>query len=224
MSSGLTVAPCSREAAQHAVLTWHYSRRMPSGRLITYGVWEADRFIGTVVFGRGANDRLLRPYGLRQSEGCELVRVALREHRAPVSQIVAAALRLLRRRNPGLRVVVSFADPVQGHHGGIYQAGGWLYLGRGAEQTEWIVNGRQMHARSVSAMREQAARSKSKRIRDGETRADWLRRTIDPNARPVTVPGKHRYVMPLDRAMRRQLAVHAMPYPARADEASKVTR
>lgn len=216
----LVVAPCNTQAARHAVTHWHYSQTMPSGRLIMLGVWEDERFIGCVLFGRGANDRLLKPYGLRQSEGCELVRVALREHRAPVSQIVAEALRQLKRRNPGLRLVVSFADPAQGHHGGIYQAGGWLYLGRGVDQTEWIVNGRQVHARSVSAMREQAARSSSKRIRDGETRQAWLRRTIDPNARPVTVPGKHRYVMPLDRAMRRLVSKRAQTYPARAVEAS----
>lgn len=216
----LVVAPCDHKAAEHAVTHWHYSERMPSGRLIMLGVWEDGAYVGCVLFGRGANDRLLRPYGLRQSEGCELVRVALREHRAPVSQIVAEALRQLKRRNPGLRLVVSFADPVQGHHGGIYQAGSWLYLGRGADQTEWIVNGRQVHARSVSAMREQAARSSSKRIRDGETRQAWLRRTIDPNARPVTVPGKHRYVMPLDRAMRRVVSKTALPYPSRAVEAS----
>lgn len=216
----LVVAPCDTKAARHAVTHWHYSETMPSGRLIMLGVWEDGAYIGCVLFGRGANDRLLRPYGLRQSEGCELVRVALTTHRAPVSQIVAEALRQLRRRNPGLRLVVSFADPAQGHHGGIYQAGGWLYLGRGAEQTEWIVNGRQVHARSVSAMREAAQPYPARRIRDGEARVDWLRRVHDPSARPITVPGKHRYVMPLDRAMRRLVSKRAKPYPARAVEAS----
>lgn len=216
----LVVAPCDRKAAAHAVANWHYSETMPSGRLIMLGVWEDDRYIGCVLFGRGANDRLLSPFGLRQSEGCELVRVALREHRAPVSQIVAEALRQLKRRNPGLRLVVSFADPAQGHHGGIYQAGGWLYLGRADVTREFVIHGEQTHERSVSAMLTQAKPYPARRKRDGESRIDWLRRVHDPNARAVKVDGKHRYVMPLDRGMRRLVSKRAQPYPARAVEAS----
>lgn len=207
----LLVAPCSRQAAEHAVLNWHYSHRMPTGRVHMYGVWESERFIGAVLFGRGANDRMLRPFNLKQSQGCELVRVALRDHVHPVTQIVAEALRHVRRENPGLRVVVSYADPAQGHHGGIYQAGGWIYLGQSAPQTEWLVRGRQTHARSISALRESARGADQ--IREGETRYDWLRRVYDPGATPVAVPAKHRYVMPLDKQMRRMLTKQAQPYP-----------
>lgn len=216
----LVVAACSRDAAKHAVMRWHYSQAMPSGRLITHGVWEDDAFIGAVIYGRGANDRLLAPFGLKQSEGCELVRVALTTHVAPVSQVVAASLRRLKLSNPGLRLVVSFADPAQGHHGGIYQAGGWLYLGRAATTREFMLKGDQVHERTVSAMVVQAKRYPSKRKRDGESRIDWLRRTVDPNARAVSVAGKHRYVMPLDKPTRRALRGKTVPYPARADEVS----
>lgn len=205
-------------------MRWHYSQTMPSGRLIMHGVWEDGAFIGAVIYGRGANDRLLAPFGLRQSQGCELVRVALTTHRAPVSQIVAESLRQLRRTNPGLRLVVSFADPAQGHHGGIYQAGGWLYLGRAAVTREFMLRGEQVHERSVSSMIAQAKRYPSRRKRDDESRIDWLRRTVDPNARAVHVSGKHRYVMPLDKPTRRALRGKTMPYPERADEASTVTR
>jgi hypothetical protein len=220
----LVVAQCTRTAAKHAVEHWHYSQTMPSGRLITYGVWEDERYVGAVVFGRGANDRLLAPYGLRQSEGCELVRVALRDHVAPVSQVVSLALRKLRETNPGLRIVISFADPAQGHHGGIYQAGNWFYLGRADATREFVLNGRQVHERSVSAMITQAKRYPSRRKLDGESRIDWLRRTVDKNARAVSVDGKHRYAMPLDRAMRKRLQRASVEYPERAVEALKVTR
>lgn len=207
----LSVAPCSRSAAEHAVLNWHYSQAMPSGRLAHFGVWERDQFIGAVIFGRGANRRMLQPFGLRQTEGCELVRVALREHQAPVSQIVAEALRHLRKASPGLRLVVSYADPEQGHHGGIYQAGGWIYLGLSATTGEWLLHGQLVHDRTVSS-RISGARGPQRRL-PGETRQEWLRKWVDPQAVRVQVPGKHRYVMPLDRAMRRLLKSRAMPYP-----------
>src|SRR5688572_27900813 len=110
-------------------MRWHYSRRMPRCKLAKIGAWEDGRFIGAVVFGRGATPNIGSPFGLDQTEVCELVRVALRDHRAPVSQIMAEARRKLRETSPGLRVIVSFADTAQDHHGGIYQADNWIYLG-----------------------------------------------------------------------------------------------
>jgi len=127
----LSVAPCSHAAAQYAVSHWHYSKCLPPPKLFSLGVWEGDeaRFVGAVVYSRGATQKLVSRFGLDMTEGCELVRVALRDHLAPVSQVVAESLRQLKRANPGLRLVVSFADPYQGHHGGIYQAGNWIYAG-----------------------------------------------------------------------------------------------
>lgn len=209
----LVVARCDRKAAKYAVERWHYSRTMPTARLICYGVWEHGRFIGSVIYGRGANNRMLLRYGITQVEGCELVRVALREHVAPVTQIVAETLRQLKKSNPGMRLVVSFADPEKGHHGGIYQAGGWMYLGRSVSTMEFVVKGERTHARSVNAA-SKAARGTVNAKRDGESRVSWLRR-MHGRAETIYAPPKHRYVMPLDKGMRRQLTKLAMPYPAK---------
>ena len=212
----LVIAPCSRKAAEHAVLNWHYSHRMPIAKLVTFGVWEDETFRGAVVFGRGATMRLGQPYGLTQTQCAELVRVALREHIAPVTQIVAEAIRLLRKSSPGLRLVVSFADPEHGHHGGIYQAGNWLYLGPSTVCDEYLIHGQRVHNRTISAQ------TKRIPVRSGESRLEYVRRTSDPTARNVTPAPKHRYVYPLDRAMRRQIAKLAKPYPAA--EVSTATR
>ncbi|NJL26887.1 MAG: hypothetical protein HC897_02890 [Thermoanaerobaculia bacterium] len=55
---------CTHEAAKHAVLRWHYSRAMPSAKLVRIGVWEAKRFVGAILYGCGANRHLSRPFGL----------------------------------------------------------------------------------------------------------------------------------------------------------------
>jgi hypothetical protein len=191
----LVVAPCSYEAAKYAVEHWHYSRAMAPSGSVRYGAWEDGRFVGAVVFGRGASPTLLPSFGLDQTEGAELVRVALREHDAWVSQVVSRAVRLLRATNPGLRLLVSFADPARGHHGGIYQAMNWIYTGTSHVDRQYVdvETGRAYHPR-------------------------W-RRTRYPDLIEsgllvaVPVPGKHRYVLPLDRRMRRQLAPMAQPYP-----------
>lgn len=71
---------CDYKSAKWAVEHWHYSQNMPKGKLVHIGVWEDGVFKGVVLFGRGANNNMLKPYGLTQYEGCELVRIALREH------------------------------------------------------------------------------------------------------------------------------------------------
>ena len=197
----MIVAPCSHDAARYAVEHWHYSRTMPAGKLVRYGVWEHEQFIGCILFGRGATYRLGRPYGLDQTEVCELVRVALREHDAPVSAALGPALADLRSTNPGLRLVISFADPQHGHHGGIYQATNWIYLGRG-ESFAFRVRGQLVHPRTLYA-----------RYGVGGQSIPWLREHVDPNAERVVHESKHRYGYPLDRAMRRRLRRLAEQYP-----------
>ncbi|RBB38895.1 protein Mom [Burkholderia reimsis] len=176
---------------------WHYSKRMPMPPLVRVGVWESGKFIGCVLFGRGASPQLGTPYGLTQLECCELVRIALTKHVTPVSRIVKLAIKLLRENSPGLRLIVSFADANQGHHGGIYQAGNWLYLGKSAASVEYFHEGRWKHQREVSGG-----------AFGGE------RKIADPSGLPKRrTEGKHRYVMPLDDRMRERLASHAQQYP-----------
>lgn len=123
---------CSYAAAKYAVEKWHYSRRMPKSKIVRIGVWEKGQFLGCLIYGVGATEKLVSPYGLSKWEGCELCRVALRSHDAPVTRIMAVSLRMLKKLSPGLRLVVSFADPNENHSGVIYQAGNWLYTGKSA--------------------------------------------------------------------------------------------
>ena len=82
-----------------------------------------------MIFSRGASSNLMSPYGLGQDEGCELTRISLTKHEAEVSRIVRLSMLFLKKNSPSLRLIVSFADPQYGHHGGIYQAGNWIYSG-----------------------------------------------------------------------------------------------
>lgn len=201
----LVVAPCSHDAARYAVMHWHYSRRMPAGKLVKFGVWEHGAFVGTVLYGRGATPKIGSPYGLNQTEICELVRVALTDHSHTVTAILARSLGQLSTMNPGLRLVVSFADTGQGHHGGIYQAGNWLYLGT-VTKAYYRVRGELVHPRTLYA-----------RYGVGGQSVRWLRDHVDPDARKEDRPAKHRYVYPLDRGMRRKITKIALPYPARGE-------
>lgn len=198
----LRVEFVAREAARFACVNWHYSHAMPPGALVTIGAWEDDGYIGAVVFGRGASTNIGRPYGLEQDQVCELVRVALRPHRCATTEVVAAAIRRLRQHAPGLRLIVSYADPAQGHVGGIYQAMNWLYAGTTAPDAAYVTpDGRRLHSRQVSSSGVKVQFGTARRV----PRTDECER--------IALPGKHRYLLPLDRGMRRRVAHLALPYP-----------
>lgn len=203
---------CSHQAALYACTNWHYSRCMPAGKVVKIGVWEHDRFIGCVLFSRGATPNIGRPFGLTQVDVCELTRVALTKHQAPVSRILAIALKMLQHKNPDLLLAVSYADADQNHYGGIYQATNWIYLGltnanaRGA----FIVKGKKIHPRSIGAA-------------GGVQSLAWVRQYMDPNATEFITTGKHKYVYPFDEALRERLRLQAHPYPKRVGSADSGT-
>jgi len=203
MSVDLRVDWCSHEAAKWAVEHWHYSRTMPKSKIVHIGVWEDGQFVGAVLFNVSANNNIGKPYGLKMTEVCELVRVALSDHKSQVSQVVTRAMKMLKQQSPGLRLVVSFADPEHSHVGSIYQAMNWLYAGMTMPADEWIVNGKRWHGRAFRA-------SKPAHLTTAQAA-----KALDPTSKRIMGSSKHRYLYPLDRAMRKQIAPLAKPYPKR---------
>ena len=200
--SDLRIDWATHAAAKYACENWHYSGCMPAGKLVKVGAWESGKFIGVVLFGRGANNRMASAYQLGQDQACELVRIALTVHVSPVSRIAAQAIRFLKRQSQGLRLIVSYADPKQGHHGGIYQAGNWTYQGRSKAQRELLINGLFTHKRSAHAKYGTASPEKIAAI--SGKKVEW-----------APVEWKHVYLMPLDEEMRKQIEPLRKPYPKR---------
>lgn len=166
-------------------------------------MWENGKFIGVVIFSYGAAPNIGKPYDLPQAAVCELTRIALSRHEAPVTQIVSRALKMLKAENPGVRLVISYADPGQGHVGRIYQAGNWIYSG--AVPMRWIrLQGEMVHPKTIYD-------------RYGTQSVVWLKANVDPAAEWVDVPSKHKYLMPLDKQMKRRLGA-GKPYPQPASE------
>lgn len=195
----LSIKWISRADAERACKRWHYSESLPLPPAVYLGVWEDGRWIGAIVFGRGANVHLGSPFGLKSHQVAELCRVALAAHRAPVTQVVAIALRLFHKQSPEVQLVISFADPVQHHTGTIYQAGNWTYTGQTAPSEEWrTASGKRLNKRGFTG------------VNFGRPRAE-----VPTGAVCVPVPGKLRYVYAFDETWRARLAALATPYPKR---------
>lgn len=188
----------THEAAKFACEKWHYSKCMPAGKLVKLGVWESGKFIGVVLFSRGANAKIGINYHLNQTEACELTRIAMTKHITPVSRVVSIAMKFLQKNSPGLRLIVSYADEAQGHHGGVYQAGGWVYVGASLINVMLVDGEKKFHSRNISNF------GGTKKARGNGLNISWL----------YNQP-KHKYLMPLDDDMRKQIMPLAKPYPKR---------
>lgn len=185
------------ESTKYAVVNWHYSKVMPAGKLVKLGVWENKVFVGVVVFGLGATNKLVQSYGLTDDQGCELVRVALKNHKTEVSRIISICIKFLKKYCSGIKLIVSFADPEQGHVGAIYQAGGWLYLGLTKAANEYVVNGKRMHGRSF--------------------RQKYGHLVKLPEHTIVKGSSKHRYLMPLCKELDSKIRPLSLKYPKRLE-------
>jgi len=191
----------THRAAAYAVEHWHYSQTMPVGKSVKIGAWEDGRFIGALIFTWGANHHLAASIGVEMTQCAELVRVALRKHAASVTRILAIACKMLRKQSPGLRVLVSYADPNKGHHGGIYQGAGWLYLGTTNATYVYVLDGIELHKRAFTG------------AQFGGGAAS--RAPVPRGAEKVMLLPKHKYVLPLTEADRVRLQRSAKPYPKR---------
>ena len=192
---------CDYKAAKYAVEHWHYSKRMPVGKCVKIGVWENNVFIGCIIYAQGNTPTLGKAYGLEMTECCELVRVALNKHESTyVTRIIAISIKFLKRACPNLKLIVSFADPSEGHHGGIYQGGNWLFCGDSSPSWQWFHDGRWKHNREMTS----GAFGQASKVKDYKMLPK--RETL----------GKHRYLYPLTQEMRDKIEPLRKPYPKRA--------
>lgn len=194
---------CSYEAAEYACERWHYSEVMPAGSTLKIGVWEDSEYVGAVVYTKGASPWLANPYEwLTADDVCELARVALASHETPTSRILSISLKLLRERCPGLRLVVSFADPKPGHDGTLYQASNWVYEGRSESATDIRIGSRVYHENSVG---KKHGTSSVEKLREMYPAGTTIQR--------IPRPDKYKYTYPLDDATRQHIQKQSRPYP-----------
>ncbi len=207
-SKGLRLDWATHAAMKAALDAWYYRDVVPIGKLVRVGVWEDGQFSGVVTFGPGSSNALGQRFGLSSLQVCEMNRIALRPgHKCAVSRVINLAVRkFLQPSNPGLRLVMTFSDPEAGHHGGVYQGAGWLYLGLSSPDRQYLVAGEWLHSRQVKTSGWSDLPGGARQRCPKPSDATEIRK----------IPGKHRYALPLDEETRRVVMREAKPYPKRA--------
>lgn len=126
----------------------------------------------------------------------ELVRLVRDEtEMPPLTMFVSECLSVVRQSRK-YRLVIAYADPAAGHHGGIYQAGNWLYVGQSSAKVVYIhrESGKHSSQRSFAQSNYDAS--------------EWDK---------VPTGKKATYVYPLTREARRQWTRKAKTYPKPRD-------
>ena len=196
------------ESAKYACEHWHYSKCIPKSKIVRIGVWEDNEFKGVVIFGVGANHNLVKQYGLRQEQGCELVRIALKNHDHFVSQIISKSIKMLKETNPKLELIVSYADMDQNHEGKIYQATNWIYTGISGKNSKihYLINGQKMHSKSVGTR---------VRAKHGICNIENIKKEYETEyVERLSQKGKHKYLMPLNKKIRKKINKLRVEYPS----------
>lgn len=122
-----TVRSVTRQEAERCIRA-HYLKKWPGVTRAIYALCLDDVVLGVVVFAEAPTQTSVR-YGART---LELARLWVDDSvpRNGESYLISKAVKLLRADHPDVRVLVSYADPSVGHHGGIYRAAGWEPDGR----------------------------------------------------------------------------------------------
>ena len=127
------VMPIKREDYKEWLLYKHYAKRIPS---ISYafGLFK-DELIGILTIGKPASNPLcVGVCGKENSKYVyELNRLCVNDglEKNVLSYFVGQALKMIDNK-----ILVSYADTSQNHHGYIYQATNWLYTGATKSRTD----------------------------------------------------------------------------------------
>lgn len=188
------------KAQKYAIMNFHYSKTMPS-QGCSFSVFnDKGEWCGVISYSKGATNKIGYPYGLVLGQVVELVRVALNGKQESTSKAVSLSIKLLKKLNPLVKLIVSYADTGQGHTGTLYQATNWYYTGVSVAKNPSYIHkttGRKHHSRHVSIS---GYSSGKKCVKLSECRV---------------VPGtdKHKYIYPLSKDMVPMCQKLAKPYP-----------
>ena len=89
--------------------------------------------------------------------------------------------------------------------GKIYQATNWIYTGKSDGERYFTLHGRKIHPKSLHS-------------KGYKQSLPWLRKYVNPDYSEYVTIGKHKYLMPLDKDMRRYILPLSKPYPKKKTE------
>jgi len=225
----LSIRSITKNIAKKMVIKYHYSKRWTKctvalGLFYRTGKEHAffdemeEKMVGVIIYsdpigrltGQSISDKIDR------TEVFELTRLFIHDGYGSniESWFISQSFNWLRKHRPEIKALISYASPVEGHSGTIYQATNWIYQGNNNRWNDgWIFrleeDGEWLHPRTIFAT---YGSNKVDTLKKRITHTFWIRKELQ----------KHRYVYILagkrdKKKILKNLKHETLPYPKSRD-------
>ena len=197
-----TVEEIPRKSVVKFIEKHHYSHNVNGVQslyhygLFTEGNFGLPKMIGAMMYAHPSMPATAAKYNPINPDKClELRRLVCIDDtpKNTESYFIGQTFKLL-KRDTDMEVIVSFADQHHGHTGVIYKATNFDYLGETGKGRILMVDGKEMHSRSLNQLDRPYGRELNRRYKAGDENIFWK------NTEP-----KHIYVYYLNKRIKRQI-------------------
>ena len=236
-TSKLSIRQIDKPTAKKMVVKYHYSKLwtkcsvalglfIDTGKEHSFFDEQEEKMIGVIVYG----DPIGRLTGqsisdeIERTEVLELTRLFIYDgYGSNIERwFISQSFNWLRKNKPEIKALISYASPVEGHSGTIYQATNWIYQGNNNrwndgwifkfdEETRlpWTLSDRWIHGRTIFPYYKT---NDPHKIAEQVDKPFWIRKELQ----------KHRYVYILakkkdKKKILRTLKHETLPYPKSRD-------
>ena len=197
-----TVEEVPRKSVVKFIEKHHYSHNVNGVQslyhygLFTEGNFGIHKMIGAMMYAHPSMPATAATYNPINPTKCLELRRLVCIDATPKnteSFFIGQTFKLL-KRDTDMEVIVSFADQHHGHTGVIYKATNFDYLGETSRGRILMVDGKEMHSRSLNQLDRPYGRELKRRYEAGDENIFWK------NTKP-----KHIYVYYLNKKIKRQI-------------------
>ena len=188
--------------AKNIIVKNHYSHAFPAAELCL-GFYVKEKLNAVIVYGQSASSTMKDSL---PGKYWELVRLFSFDWAGKnmESYCISQSIKYIKENHKDIEILVSFADPEQGHFGKIYHATNWYYCGVSVQDTWYVIDGKKVHPRTMN--QRYGTRSKDKLEKLG----------IKYEIKKMHC--KHRYIYFLgnkkkNKEMKKSLQYDILPYP-----------
>ena len=192
----------NRKAVKSFVEKYHYSHNINGIQsyhhfgLYSEGNFGLPKMIGAMMYAMPSMPDTAAKYNPINPRKCMELRRLVCVDDTPKnteSYFIGKTLRWL-KRNTDLEVIISFADQHYEHSGTIYKASNFEYFGQTSKSRILMVDGKEVHGRSLNQTKRPYGRELKKRYEAGDENIYWVPR------KP-----KHIFVYYLNKKIKRKI-------------------
>ena len=236
-TSKLSIRQIDKPTAKKMVVKYHYSKLwtkcsvalglfIDTGKEHSFFDEAEEKMVGVIVYG----DPIGRLTGqsisdeIKRTEVLELTRLFIYDGYGSniESWFISQSFNWLQKNKPEIKALISYASPVEGHSGTIYQATNWIYQGNNNRWNDgwifkfdeearlpWTLSDRWIHGRTIFPYYKT---NDPHKIAEQVDKPFWIRKELQ----------KHRYVYILakkkdKKKILRTLKHETLPYPKSRD-------